>query len=266
MRLLRIALAQVNTTVGDLDGNAALVLTGLEAAREAQADLVVFPELTITGYPPEDLLLRPQFITDNLTVLHRIVRKVKGIATVIGFVDRRDDIFNAAAFVSNGRIVATQHKSHLPNYGVFDENRYFQAGTRSVTVVLNGITIGFNICEDIWFPEGPTRAQALVGDAEVVVNISASPYHRGKLRFREEMLATRAMDNLVAVAYVNQVGGQDELVFDGNSLVVDQSGTIVARGRAFEEDLVVADVDADAVARARVRDTRRRRARRMLER
>src|SRR5256884_2524573 len=266
MRLLRIALAQVNTTVGDLDGNAALVLKGLEAAREAQADLVVFPELTITASPPEDLLLRPQFITDNLAVLHGIVRKVKGIAAVIGFVDRRDDIFNAAAFASNGRIVAAQHKSHLPNYGVFDENRYFQAGTRCVTVVLNGITIGFNICEDIWFPEGPTRAQSLVGDAEVVVNISASPYHRGKLRFREEMLATRAMDNLVAVAYVNQVGGQDELVFDGNSLVVDHSGSIVARGRAFEEDLVVADVDADAVARARLHDTRRRRARRVLER
>src|SRR6266704_3887285 len=266
MRLLRIALAQANTTVGDLDGNAALVLKGLEAAREAQADLVVFPELTITGYPPEDLLLHPQFITDNLAVLRRLVRKVKGIAAVIGFVDRHEDIFNAAAFVANGRIVATQHKSHLPNYGVFDENRYFQAGTRSVTVVLNGITIGFNICEDIWFPEGPTRAQSLVGDAEVVVNISASPYHRGKLRFREEMLATRAMDNLVAVAYVNQVGGQDELVFDGNSFVVDQSGSIVARGRAFEEDLVVADVDADAVARARLHDTRRRRARRVLER
>src|SRR5947208_4821997 len=266
MRLLRTALAQVNTTVGDLDGNAALVLKGLDAARAAKADLVVFPELTITGYPPEDLLLRPQFITDNLAVLHRIVRKVKGIAAVIGFVDRQEDIFNAAAFASNGRIVAAQHKSHLPNYGVFDENRYFQAGTRSVTVVLNGITIGFNICEDIWFPEGPTRAQSLVGDAEVVVNISASPYHRGKLRFREEMLATRAMENLVAVAYVNQVGGQDELVFDGNSLVVDQSGSIVARGRAFEEDLVVADIDADAVARARLHDTRRRRARRLLER
>src|SRR2546422_887454 len=266
MRLLRIALAKGNTTVGALDGNAALVLKGLEAASEAQADLVVFPELTITGYPPEDLLLHPKFITDNLAVLHRIVRKVKGIAAVIGFVDRHDDIFNAAAFVSNGRIVATQHKSHLPNYGVFDENRYFQAGTRSVTVVLNGITIGFNICEDIWFPEGPTRAQSLVGDAEVVVNISASPYHRGKLRFREEMLATRAVDNLVAVAYVNQVGGQDELVFDGNSLVVDQSGTILARGRAFEEDLRVADVDADAVAQARLHDTRRRRARRVLER
>ena len=256
----------MNTSVGDLDGNAALVLKGLEAAREAHADLVVFPEMTITGYPPEDLLLRPQFITDNLAVLNRVVRKVKGIAAVIGFVDRQDDIFNAAAFVNGGRIVATHHKIHLPNYGVFDENRYFQPGTRCVTVVLNGITIGFNICEDIWFPEGPTRAQSLVGDAEIVVNISASPYHRSKLRFREEMLATRAMDNLVAVAYVNQVGGQDELVFDGNSLIVDQSGTLVARGRAFEEDLVVADVDADAVARARLHDTHRRRARRVLER
>src|SRR5437899_7318708 len=174
MRLLRIALAQVNTTVGDLEGNAALMLKGLEAAREAQADLVVFPELTITGYPPEDLLLRPQFITDNLAVLHRIVRKVKGIAAVIGFVDRHEDIFNAAAFVANGRIVATQHKSHLPNYGVFDENRYFQAGTRSVTVVLNGITIGFNICEDIWFPEGPTRAQSLVGEDRKSTRLNSS--------------------------------------------------------------------------------------------
>src|SRR6058998_3732276 len=257
MRLLRIALAQVNTTVGDLDGNAALVLKGLDAARAAKADLVVFPELTITGYPPEDLLLRPQFITDNLAVLHRIVRKVKGIAAVIGFVDRRDDIFNAAAFASNGRIVAAQHKSHLPNYGVFDENRYFQAGTRSVTVVLNGITVGFNICEDIWFPEGPTRAQSLVGDAEVIVNISASPYHRGKLRFREEMLATRARDSRVIVAYANAVGGHDELVFDGNSLVLDHQGRTVAHGKAFEEDLVQADVDADAVVRVRQHDSRR---------
>src|SRR3989442_12059300 len=264
MRLLRIALAQVNTTVGDLEGNAALVLKGLEAARAAQADLVVFPNLTIAGSPPKAVRLRPQFLTESLAVLHRIVRKVKGIAAVIGFVDRRDDIFNAAAFASNGRIVAAQHKSHLPNYGVFDENRYFQAGTRCVTVVLNGITIGFNICEDIWFPEGPTRAQSLVGDAEVVVNISASPYHRGKLRFREEMLATRAMDNLVAVGYVNPGGGPDELVFDGNSLVVDQSGGIGAPGRAFWGDLVVAGGDADPVTRARLHDTRRRRARRVL--
>ncbi|MBI3809802.1 MAG: NAD+ synthase, partial [Nitrospirae bacterium] len=219
MRVLRIALAQFNTTVGDLDGNAALVLRGVSAAREAGADLVVFPELTLTGYPPEDLLLRSQFIADNLAVLGRIARKVKkGIAAVVGFADRQDDVYNAAAFISDGRVVATQHKTYLPNYGVFDENRYFQAGNRSSVVVLNGITIGFNICEDIWFPEGPTRTQSLVGGAEVIINISASPYHRGKIRFREEMLATRAMDNLVVVAYANLVGGQDELVFDGNSL------------------------------------------------
>lgn len=266
MRVLRIALAQVNTTVGDLDGNAALVLRGVEAARQAHADLVVFPELTLTGYPPEDLLLRPQFIADNLRILDKIVPKVRGIAAVLGFVDRHDDVYNAAAFVCEGRIVATHHKVHLPNYGVFDENRYFQPGTRSATVVLNRITIGVNICEDIWYPEGPTLVQALVGDAEVIVNISASPYHRGKLRFREEMLATRARDNLVAVAYANLIGGQDELVFDGNSLVIDQTGETVARGRAFEEDLVVADVDVDAIFRARLHDTRRRGERRALER
>ncbi len=266
MRVLRIALAQINTTVGDLDGNAALVRRGIEEARLAHADLVVFPELTLTGYPPEDLLLRPQFIKDNLNILNGIVRKIKGIAAIIGFVDRQSDIYNAAAFVCDGRVVATHHKVYLPNYGVFDENRYFQAGARSATVVLNGITIGINICEDIWYPEGPTLAQALVGGAEVIVNISASPYHRGKLRFREEMLATRAMDNLVAVAYVNLIGGQDELVFDGNSLVVDETGRTVARGRAFEEDLVIADVDADAVFRARLHDTRRRLERRALER
>lgn len=266
MRLLRIALAQVNTTVGDLDGNAALILRGVAAAREARADLVVFPELTLTGYPPEDLLLRPQFITDNLAALDRVARQVKGVAAVVGFADRQDDIYNAAAFIHRGCVVATQHKTYLPNYGVFDENRYFQAGTRSSTVRLNGITIGFNICEDIWFPEGPTRVQSLVGDAEVIVNISASPYHLGKLQVREEMLATRAMDNLVVVAYANLIGGQDELVFDGNSLVVDQSGTVIARGRAFEEDLVIADVDVDAVSRARLHDTRRRRERRTLER
>jgi NAD+ synthase (glutamine-hydrolysing) len=266
VRVLRIALAQVNTTVGDLDGNATLVLRGVAAAREAGADVVVFPELTLTGYPPEDLLLRPQFIADNQAVLGRVVRKIKGIAAVLGFADRHDDVYNTAAFIYDGRVVAKQDKTYLPNYGVFDENRYFQTGTRSTTVALNGITIGFNICEDIWFPEGPTRVQSLVGDAEVIINISASPYHRGKLRFREEMLATRAMDNLVVVAYANLVGGQDELVFDGNSLVVDQRGGIVARGRAFEEDLVVADVDVDAVSHARSHDTRRRRDRRLLER
>jgi NAD+ synthase (glutamine-hydrolysing) len=266
MRIFRLALAQINTTVGDLQGNAALVLRAVAAARDAKVNLVVCPELTLTGYPPEDLVLRPQFIKDNLKVLAETVRKIKGVAAVIGFVDRGDGLYNAAAFVQSGRIIARHHKIFLPNYGVFDENRYFQPGKQLSTVVLNGITIGVNICEDIWYPEGPTLSQALVGDAEVIVNISASPYHRGKLRFREEMLATRAMDNRVIVAYANAVGGQDELVFDGNSLVIDHQGRTVARGRAFEEDLVLADVDADAVVRARQQDPRRHKARLKLRR
>jgi len=266
MRMLRLALAQINTTVGDLDGNARLVLYAMEAAQEAKADLVVFPELTLTGYPPEDLLLRPSFITDNIRILDQLTAKVRGIAAVVGFVDRKVDLYNAAAFICNKRVVAVQHKTCLPNYGVFDENRYFQSARKSLTIVLNGITLGVNICEDIWYPEGPTRTQALVGDAEAIINISASPYQRGKLRVREEMLSTRAMDNLVPIAYVNLVGGQDELIFDGNSLVIDQAGRTIARGRAFEEDLVVADVDVDAVARARMHDPQRRRKHRMLER
>jgi NAD+ synthase (glutamine-hydrolysing) len=258
MRIVRIALAQVNTTVGDLEGNAALVRRGVEAARDAKADVVVFPELTLTGYPPEDLVFRRQFIDDNLKALRAVVRTIKGLAAVVGFVDcEDDDLYNAAAFVHRGRIVARHHKILLPNYGVFDENRYFQPGRQARTIVLNGVTMGINICEDIWYPQGPTFSQSLVGDAEVIINISASPYHRGKLRFREDMLATRAMDNQVIVAYVNAIGGQDELVFDGNSLVLDHQGRTVARGRAFEEDLIVADVDADAVVRARQHDPRR---------
>ena len=266
MRLLRVALAQMNSTVGDLQGNAALILRAVDAARAAQADLVVFPELSITGYPPEDLVLRPQFIKDNLRVLTDLARKITGVAAVIGFVDRGDELYNAAAFIRGGRIVARQHKVFLPNYGVFDENRYFQPGKSCSTVVLNGITIGVNICEDIWYPQGPTLWQAFVGGAEVIVNISASPYHRGKLRFREEMLATRARDNRAIVAYVNAVGGQDELVFDGNSIVLDHHGRTVAHGKAFEEDLVLADVDADAVLRTRQQEPRRAREKLRLRR
>ena len=258
MRILRIALAQINTTVGDLEGNAALVLRAVHAARDSKSELIVFPELTLTGYPPEDLVLRPQFVRDNLTILDETVRQIKGIAAVIGFVDRQESIYNAAAFVHDRRIVARHHKIFLPNYGVFDENRYFQPGKDVSVLVFNGITIGINICEDIWYPEGPTFAQALLGKAEMIVNISASPYHRGKLRIREDMLATRAVENGVIVAYANAVGGQDELVFDGNSLVLDHHGRTIARGKAFEEDLVVADVDADAVGRNRPEDPQRR--------
>ena len=220
----------------------------------------------MTGYPPEDLVLRRQFIDDNLRLLKEVVRKIKGVAAVVGFVDREDGLYNAAAFVHGGRIVARHHKILLPNYGVFDENRYFLSGKQANTVVLNGVTVGVNICEDIWYPQGPTLAQALVGEAEVIVNISASPYHRGKLRLREDMLATRAVDNQVVVAYANAIGGQDELVFDGNSLILDHQGITVARGKAFEEDLVLADVDADGVARVRQHDSRRARERLKLRR
>jgi NAD+ synthase (glutamine-hydrolysing) len=266
MRLLRIALAQINSTVGDLSGNAGLILRAAKAARASQADLVVFPELAITGYPPEDLVLRPQFIKDNLRVLGELSRKITGIPAVIGFVDHANELYNAAAFVRAGQIAARHHKVFLPNYGVFDENRYFQPGKACSTVVLNGITIGINICEDIWYPQGPALWQSAVGDAEVILNLSASPYHRGKLRFREEMLATRARDNRVIVAYVNAVGGQDELVFDGNSIVLDQQGRMVAHGEPFEEDLIIADVDVDAVLRARRQDPRRVRERARLRR
>ena len=262
MRSLRIALAQINSTVGALEANASRICAAIERARSLDADLVCLPEMAVPGYPPEDLLLRPNFVTDNRRALDRIVRASRGVMVVVGFVDRTDDIYNAAAVIANGRLVTVYHKIHLPNYGVFDENRYFQAGTERSVVEYRGVRLGVNICEDIWLPEGPALAQCLGGDAEVIVNINASPFHRGKLRWREEMLATRARDNLVFVAYTNMVGGQDELIFDGRSLIVDPLGRVLARGRAFDEDLVVADLDVDAVTRARLQDTRHRKQKR----
>jgi len=257
MRIVRIALAQVNSTVGDLEGNAALVLRGVAQAREAKADLVVFPELTLTGYPPEDLVLRRQFIDDNLKVLREVVRKITGVAAVLGFIDRGDGLHNAAAIVNGGRIVARHHKIFLPNYGVFDENRYFQPGKNANTVVLNGTIIGINICEDIWYPTGPMTQQASAG-AEVILNINGSPYNAGKSTVREEMLSTRAADNGVIVAYLNMVGGQDELVFDGGSMVFNEQGPRIARARQFEEDMLIVDLDTPSVFRSRLHDPRRR--------
>ncbi|MDH4100906.1 MAG: NAD+ synthase [Nitrospirota bacterium] len=257
-RTLRIALAQMNATVGDLDGNTARIIENIGRARNEGAELVAFPELAITGYPPEDLLLRPSFIEGNLRCLDRIVAASKGITAVVGFVDRQDDIFNAAAIIHDGKIVGRYHKTFLPNYGVFDENRYFQTGTSAPVFVINGITIGVNICEDIWHPGGPIRVQSLVGGAEVIVNINASPYHAGKATFRERMLATRAADETVIVTYTNMVGGQDELVFDGASTIFNQSGNLVARARSFQEDLLIADLDVGGVFRTRLHDPRRR--------
>jgi len=255
---LRIGLAQINPTVGDLGGNTGKILDYIGRAREIGVDLVAFPELAITGYPPEDLLLKPDFIQANLDCLQQIVAGSRSITVVVGFVDSADDIYNAAAIIHDGRLAGVYHKMYLPNYGVFDENRYFQAGTEYSVFVLRGTAIGVNICEDIWYPAGPSEVQTLAGGAEVIVNISASPYYAGKGLARERMLATRAADNVAIVAFCNLVGGQDELVFDGNSVIFDERGELVARGRQFEEDLVVADLDAGSVFRQRLHDPRRR--------
>ena len=258
---LRLAMAQINVVVGDIEGNAKKIVEWIDRARDAGADIITFPELALTGYPPEDLLLKPQFIDANLAALQTVVARTQDITAIIGFVDRQDDIFNAAAIAQNGALVTTYHKIYLPNYGVFDEFRYFQPGNRCPVLQIDGATIGVSICEDIWYPDGPVFTQALSGGAEVVINISSSPYHAGKRQWRERMLATRAGDNTVIVAYNNLVGGQDELVFDGDSLVYDENGVLIARGKQFEEDLVVVDLDIESVFRKRLHDPRRRQQR-----
>lgn len=273
MRSLRIAMAQINPTVGDIVGNTGLIQTWIKEARRAKADLVAFPELAITGYPPEDLLFKPRFIEDTHRALKVVAAEARGLVVVVGYVGQggtavsvsdaplfplsgRHELYNEAAVLSDRRILATYRKWHLPNYGVFDESRYFHPGSRLPLLVLNGVTIGVNICEDIWFSDGPTRAQAAAG-AEVIVNINASPFHVGKGRMREQVLATRARENRVIVTYTNTVGGQDELVFDGCSMIVDQAGEIVGRGKAFEQDLIVADLDVAAVGRVRLAQGRK---------
>jgi NAD+ synthase (glutamine-hydrolysing) len=257
MRRVRMGLAQVNPTVGAIEANARLVIDWMARARGAGCDLVAFPEMTLTGYPPEDLLFKPAFIEANLRALAEVTRQSRGITAVLGYVDKRDDIFNAAAVLHDGAHAGTYHKQYLPNYGVFDENRYFQSGTESPIFAVGDMVIAANICEDIWYPTGPTTRQALAG-AELIVTINASPYHVGKAQFREKMLATRASDDVVCLAFVNTVGGQDELIFDGHSFVFNEKGECLARGRAFEEDLVIADIDLDQVFRARLHDSRRR--------
>lgn len=260
MTTLRIALAQINPTVGDLGGNEAKIIDYLARAREAGADIVVFPELAVTGYPPEDLLLKPAFVEANCAALRRIAAQTTGLTAVVGFVDRGDDLYNAAAVLHDGQIAGVAHKIYLPNYAVFDEDRYFRAGERPLIFACGGVRVGVNICEDVWYPAGPTGAQALAG-AELVINISASPYHMGKSAARERMLATRAADNIVFMSFCNLVGGQDELVFDGGSAVFDPRGEVIARARQFTEDLLVADLDLSAAFRQRLHDPRRRKER-----
>lgn len=258
VKTLRVALAQVNTTVGDFEGNVRKISDFARRAREAGADVVCFPELAVTGYPPEDLLLRPRFIEDNLKALVSAAAACTGITAVIGFVDLDGgDIYNAAAVVHDGRVVDVYHKQHLPNYGVFDEVRYFRQGDDFPVYRIAGVGVGVNICEDIWYPGDPTRSQSM-GGAQVILNINGSPYHAGKRAFREEMLAGRARDYGVVVCYTNQVGGQDELVFDGGSMVIDARGGLAARARMFEEDLLVHDVHLEEVLGARLHDPRAR--------
>src|SRR5438105_2994165 len=223
------------------------------------AELVAFPELALTGYPPEDLLLKPAFIRDNLQVLDEVARVTSDIVVVVGCVDRTDDIFNAAAVLFEGRVVHMYHKQFLPTYGVFDEDRYFRPGAEAPVFRLGDALLGVNICEDIWYAVGPTNAQSLAG-AELIVNINASPFSEQKPAFRKKMLATRASDNHAIVAYVNMVGGQDELVFDGSSLVFDPGGELQCQGKAFEEDLLLVDLDIAGVFRERLHDPRRRKS------
>jgi len=254
---IRFGIAQINSTVGDLSGNTRKIVEFIDRAKSLGIDLLTFPELAITGYPPEDLLLKPQFIKQNKESLNRITEHSSGIAVVVGFADSDADIYNAAAVLYNKNLVGVYHKFYLPNYGVFDENRYFQAGKECPVFTIYGIGIGITICEDIWYETGPATVQASAG-ARLLVNISASPYHAGKGLSRDRMLATRAADNVAIVAYNNLVGGQDELVFDGNSVIFSEKGEPVARGRQFEEDLVVADLDMESVFRSQLHDPRRR--------
>src|SRR3954469_7917205 len=256
---LRVSLAQINATVGDIPGNARKIREGIARAREEGSQLVVFPELALTGYPPEDLLLKTHFVDAAGAALDEIAADTDDIVALVGFPERRDDVYNAAAVLADGRVQAVYRKIYLPNYGVFDENRYFQSGAEPALIEINGIALGLTICEDIWEPGPPATSEALAG-AQVIVNLSASPYHAGKPNEREQMLVQRARDNLVAVVFCNLVGGQDELVFDGGSVAIDEEGNVLARAPMFEEALCFCTIDPGAVASARLRDARHRAA------
>ena len=257
MRTLRLALAQINLTVGSFERNVARIRDCITQAEQAGSDLVLFPELTLCGYPPEDLLLKSDFLEANRRALDDLAPAAKRVTAIVGFAHRQDDVYNAAAVLHDGKVAGIYHKHHLPNYAVFDEKRYFQSGNEPLTFRLHGVPVGVTICEDMWYPDGPHAYEA-AGGAEILLCSSASPYHRGKTRERERMLATRAGDSVAVVAFCNLVGGQDELVFDGGSVVLDERGRVRARAQAFEEEILYCDIDADAVFRRRLHDPRRR--------
>jgi NAD+ synthase (glutamine-hydrolysing) len=254
---IRIALAQINPTVGDFDGNVGAVLRMTAEAKKRGAQIVAFPELVLCGYPPEDLLLKPQFLKDCARALRSVAREAKGIVMLVGAPEplARPGARprNACHVLSGGAIVATYRKLNLPNYGVFDEKRYFEPGENALVVSFGDVPVGTSICEDVWVDDGPTASQVLLGGAGIIVNISASPYHRRKGREREKLMQKRAKENGCWLCYVNLVGAQDELVFDGCSVIADPDGKTVARGKAFEEDLLVADIDPSAARPGKAR-------------
>ncbi|MFA5145879.1 MAG: NAD+ synthase [Candidatus Omnitrophota bacterium] len=243
---IRFAIGQINSAVGDFRGNAIKIAEYIEKAKAADAEVIAFPELAITGYPPEDLLFRAQFIDENLASLDTISKATKGIAAIVGFVDRqKKDIYNAAAVLCNGKVAGVYHKISLPNYGVFDEKRYFKPGSGPFIFGIGKTVLGVSICEDLWQREGPDKREAAPG-AHLIISINASPYHAGKTKERESVIRARAREERASLAYVNLVGGQDELVFDGQSMIIDDSGTITHRADPFREDLLIADIEVSA--------------------
>ena len=255
-RVLRVALCQANLPVGNLNGNVERMRRLAGDARDRGADLVIFPELSLTGYPPEDLLLKPSFAQHARAAVYELASDITDVVAVVGVPLLSDDLHNAAAILADGQVAAVYRKCYLPNYAVFDEQRYFASGDRAVVVDLDGLRVGVTICEDLWYPGGPAQWAAIDGGAELIVNLSASPYHRAKGREREQMFATRCTDYNCFLAFCNAIGGQDELVFDGHSLVIDPRGDVLARGRQFEEDMVVVDLDLVASSRRRLHDPR----------
>ncbi len=245
MSRLRIGIAQQNCTVGDLEGNSGRIAEAMEAAEAQGVQLLCFPELSLTGYPVEDLALNMDFVAHNLEYLEKLAALSRETVSVVGFIDRDEDCFNAAAVLHRGAVAGVYHKSFLPNYGVFDENRYFSPGRGNLVLELDGVRVGLTICEDIWSPGGPLEEEIAYGGAEVVVNLSASPFNRGRQEVRERMVRARAQDGQVILVYVNAVGGQDELVFDGRSFVYHPDSGVVLRGPAFEEALLTVEVDTD---------------------
>lgn len=242
-KILRFSMAQINCTVGDFEGNYKKISENIQRAKALGSDMVIFPELAVTGYPPEDLLLKEKFVDDNMALVKKIASAVNDIVVILGYVDKKGkDIFNAAAVIYRGEIKGVYHKVLLPNYGVFDEKRYFERGNESGVFKYGELIFGVGICEDIWRIDGPTKSQAASG-AKFVININASPYHAGKIKEREEIVKRQAKDNSLIIIYTNMAGGQDELVFDGQSMVVDKTGKVIYRAEAFREDLYTVDLD-----------------------